>query len=100
MSDKRKCKKDSFTGERRKAWNRGKETKMPVTVTEGLAATDKVRFITNKHGLRNTLMEKYYRGEHSDSSDCFSDVESSYGESDSDSEYFEEAFKNNKEIKK
>ena len=58
MSDKRKCKKDSCTEKRRKAWNRGKETKMPVTVTEGLAATDKVRFITNKHGLRNTLMEK------------------------------------------
>ena len=24
-----------------KAWNRGKRTQMPVTVTEGLAATDK-----------------------------------------------------------
>ena len=29
----------------------------------------------------------------------FSDVESSYGESDSDSDYFEERLKNNKEIK-
>ena len=47
---------------------------------------------TNGEGL-------YYKGEHSDSSDCFSDVESSNSESDSDSDYFEEAFKNNKEIK-
>ena len=28
-------------GEKRKAWDRGKRTKMLVTVTEGLAATDK-----------------------------------------------------------
>ena len=41
----------------------------------------------------------YCRGEHSDSSDFFSDVESSYGEPDSDSDYFEEPLKNNKEIK-
>ena len=41
MSDKRKYRKDSFTWEKRKAWNRGKRTQMPVTTTEGLAATDK-----------------------------------------------------------
>ena len=41
MSDKRKYKKDSFTEKKRKAWNRGKRTQMPVTVTEGLAGTDK-----------------------------------------------------------
>ena len=40
MSDKRKYKKDSFTDKKRKAWNRGKRTQMPVTVTEGLAAAD------------------------------------------------------------
>ena len=32
---------DSFTGKKRKAWNRGKRTQKPVTTTEGLAATDK-----------------------------------------------------------
>ena len=31
----------SFTEKKRKAWNRGKRTQMPVTITEGLAATDK-----------------------------------------------------------
>ena len=41
MSDKRKCKKDSFKEKIRKAWHRVKRTQMPVTVTEGLAATDK-----------------------------------------------------------
>ena len=41
MSDKRKYKKDSFTEKKRKAWNTGKRTQMPVTRTEGLAATDK-----------------------------------------------------------
>ena len=40
MSDKRKYKKESFTVTKRKAWNRGKQTQMPVTVTEDLAATD------------------------------------------------------------
>ena len=33
--------KNSFTEEKRKVWNSGKRTQMPVTVTEGLAATDK-----------------------------------------------------------
>ena len=41
MSDKRKYKKDSLTEKKGKAWNRGKQTQMPVTNTEGLAATDK-----------------------------------------------------------
>ena len=41
MSDKRKNKRDSFTEKKRKAWNRGKGTQMPVTITDGLAATDK-----------------------------------------------------------
>ena len=41
----------------------------------------------------------YYKGEHSDSSDVFSDVESSYAKSDNNSDYFEEPLKNNKEIK-
>ena len=36
-----KSTKDSFTEKKRKAWNRGKRTQMPVTITEGLAATDK-----------------------------------------------------------
>ena len=41
MSNKRKYKKDSITEQKRKAWNRGKGTQMPVTVTEGLAVIDK-----------------------------------------------------------
>ena len=41
MPDKRNCKKDSFKEKKRKAWNRGKQTQMPVIATEGLAATDK-----------------------------------------------------------
>ena len=41
MLGKQKYKKDSFTGKKRNAWNREKRTKMPVTVTESLAATDK-----------------------------------------------------------
>ena len=40
MSDKRKCEKDPLTEKKRKVWNRGKQTQMPVTATEGLAATD------------------------------------------------------------
>ena len=36
-----KVQKGFFYREKRKAWNRGKQTKMPLTVTEGLAATDK-----------------------------------------------------------
>ena len=39
----------------------------------------------------------YYKGEHGDGSDFFSDVESSYGESDSDSDYFEEPLINKKQ---
>ena len=38
MSDKRKYEKDSYT--EKKAWNRGKRTQMPVTLTEGLAAAE------------------------------------------------------------
>ena len=41
MSNKRKYKKDPSTEQKRKVWNRGKRTQMPVTVTEGLAVTDK-----------------------------------------------------------
>ena len=41
MSDKRKYKKDSYTKKKSKAWNRGKRIQMSVTLTEGLAATDK-----------------------------------------------------------
>ena len=41
MSDKKKYKKYSFTGKKKKAWNRGKRTQMPFTLTEALAATDK-----------------------------------------------------------
>ena len=92
MSDKRKYKKHSFTGEKRKASSRGKQTKMPVTVTGGLAATDKGLFYNQQE-----CFEEYtygeglsYKGEHSDSSGFFSDVESSYGESNRDSDYFEE----------
>ena len=41
MSDKGKYKKDSIPEKERKAQNRGKQTQIPVTLTEGLAATDK-----------------------------------------------------------
>ena len=41
MSVKRKYRKDWFTEKKKKAWNRGKLTQMPVTVTKDLAATDK-----------------------------------------------------------
>ena len=41
MSDKQKNKKDSYMEKKSKAWNRGKRTQMSVTLTEGLAATDK-----------------------------------------------------------
>ena len=41
MSDKGKYKKDSIPEKKRKAWDRGKQTQMQVTLTEGLAATDK-----------------------------------------------------------
>ena len=41
MSDKGKCKKDSFMQKKSKAWNRGKQTQILVTLTEGEAATDK-----------------------------------------------------------
>ena len=41
MSDEPKYKKDSFTGKKSKPWNRRKRTHMPVTLTEGLAATHK-----------------------------------------------------------
>ena len=36
-----RAKKIHLRRQKRKAWNRGKGTHMPVTVTEGLAATDK-----------------------------------------------------------
>ena len=100
MSDKRKCKIDSFTGKRRNTWNRRKRTKMPVTVTEDLSATDKGSFFNQQAWLEEQTYGEglYYRGEHSDSNDFFSDAESSYGETDSDSDYFEEPLKNNKEI--
>ena len=35
-----KVQKRFIYGEKRKAWNRGKRTQMPVTVTEGLAAAN------------------------------------------------------------
>ena len=100
MSDKRKCKIDSFTGKRKNTWNRRKRTKMPVTVTEDLSATDKGSFFNQQAWLEEQTYGEglYYRGEHSDSNDFFSDAESSYGETDSDSDYFEEPLKNNKEI--
>ena len=41
MSGKRKNKKDSFTEKKRETWDIGKQTQMLVTVTKGLAATDK-----------------------------------------------------------
>ena len=92
MSDKRKYKKHSFTGEKRKASSRGKQTKMPVTVTGGLAATDKGLFYNQQECFEEYTYGEglYYKGEHSDSSGFFSDVESSYGESNRDSDYFEE----------
>ena len=36
-----KVQKDSVTEQKRKAWNRGKQTQMPVTVTEGLVVIHK-----------------------------------------------------------
>ena len=39
MSGKRKYKKDSFTGKKSKVCNGGKQNQIPVTVTEGIAAT-------------------------------------------------------------
>ena len=41
MSDKRKYKKDSYTEKKSKKWYIGNRIQMPVTVTEGLAATHK-----------------------------------------------------------
>ena len=74
---------------------------MPVTVIEGLAATDKGSFYNQQAWLEEYTFGEglYYKGEHSDGSDFFSDVESSYGKCDSYSDYFEEPLKNNKEIK-
>ena len=59
---------------------------MSVTVTKGLAATDKGSFYYQQAWLGEcTYVEGlYYKGEHSHSSDFF-DVESSFGESHSDS---------------
>ena len=41
MSEKEKHKKDSLTEKKRKAWNWGKQTQKPATLTEDLAATNK-----------------------------------------------------------
>ena len=80
---------------------RGKQSKMLVTVTEGLAATDEGSFFNQQAWLEKYTYGEglYYKGEHSDSSDFGSDVESSCGESNSDTDYFEEPLKNNKKIK-
>ena len=40
MPDKLKYKKGSFTEKKRKKWNSGERTQMPVTATKGLAVTD------------------------------------------------------------
>ena len=74
---------------------------MPVTVTEGLAATDKGSFHNQQAWLEEyTFGEGYIiKGNIVTVVIFFSDVESSYGECDSDSDYFEEPLKNNKEIK-
>ena len=68
MSDKRKYKKDSFTEKKRKHGTEGKRTQMPVTIIEGLAATDKGEgrwlflyeiSVTDVSGILNaTLSEK------------------------------------------
>ena len=68
MSDKRKYKKGSFAGKERKAWNRGKRTKMPVTVvkfqTGGLKLNKKELLHTNFQGflpdLKNTNFSEYH----------------------------------------
>ena len=100
ISDKRNCKIDSFTGKRRNTWNRMKRTKMPVTVTEDLSATDKGSFFNQQAWLEEQTYGEglYYSGKYSDSSEFFSDVEISFVETDSDSDYFEKSLKNNKEI--
>ena len=41
ISDKQKHQKDSHTEKKRKAWSREKQTRMPVTLIEDLAVTDK-----------------------------------------------------------
>ena len=41
MSDKGKYKKDSFMEKKSKAWNRRKQTQILVTLTVGVAVTDK-----------------------------------------------------------
>ena len=38
---KTRAQKRFIYGEKRKAWNIGERTQMPVTITEGLGATDK-----------------------------------------------------------
>ena len=86
---------------KRKAWNKGKRTEMLVTVTEALAATDKGSLYHHQVWLDEYTYGEglYFKEELSDSSDFFfSNVESSHGESDSDGDYCEESFKNNKEI--
>ena len=100
MINLRKCQtnestKKFFCGEKRKAWNRGKRTNIPVTVTKGLAATGKGSFCNQQAWLEKYTYGKglYYKGKHSYSSDFFSDIESSCGESDSDRDYFEEPLK-------
>ena len=66
--------------------NEGKQTGTSVTVTKGLAATDKGSFYNQKAWLEEYTYGEglYYKGEHSNSS-VFFHVESNYGESDSDS---------------
>ena len=73
MSHKQKYKRDSFTRKKRKAWNRGKQTKMPVTVTEALAVTDKGLFYNKQAWLEEYTYGEalYYKGEYSHSSDFF-----------------------------
>ena len=82
-------------GKKRKTWNKGKRTEMSVTVTEGLAATDKGSFYNQQAWLEEYTYGEglYYKEEHSDSNYFFADVESSHDESDIDSDYFEEPLK-------
>ena len=73
ISDKRKYKKDSFSGKKRKTWNRRKRTKMQVTVMEGLAATDKGSFYNQQAWLEEYTFGEglHYKGEYSDGSHFF-----------------------------
>ena len=56
------------------SWNIRKRSEMPVTITEGLAATDKGSFYNQQARFEEYTYGKglYHKGKHSDSSNFFS----------------------------